>query len=97
MISCACCDRVADALAGPRMRRTAHVAIPLPVWTSTRRSGSARRDLLHLLPARPLRDAKFGGAALSRLHDDLYIVPHRDQEAHEALDRITPELAGQHR
>ena len=44
-----------------------------------------------------LCDAKFGVTALSRLHDDLYIVPQSDEEAHKALDRISPELACQHR
>ncbi len=53
--------------------------------------------MLSYAHAGPLCDAKFGGTAFSRLHDDLYIVPQRDQEAHKAFDRITPELAGQHR
>ena len=47
-------------------------------------------------PLRPLCDAKFGRSARSRLYDDLYIVAQRDQETHEALDRISPEPASQH-
>jgi hypothetical protein len=50
----------------------------------------------HVLPARHLSDAKFGRTALSGLYYDLYIVPQRDQKAHEALDRISPELTGQY-
>jgi hypothetical protein len=36
--------------------------------------------------------AQFGGAALQGLHDDLCIVPQCHEEAHQALDRIPPEL-----
>jgi hypothetical protein len=50
----------------------------------------------HVLPARHLSDAKFGRTALSGLYYDLYIVPQRDEKAHEALDRISSELTGQH-
>lgn len=39
-----------------------------------------------LIERTTLRDSNFGSAALSGLHDDLYILPQRDQEAHEALD-----------
>jgi len=44
-----------------------------------------------------LCNAQFCGTALARLHDDLYIVPQGDQEAHQALDGVPPELACQHR
>jgi hypothetical protein len=44
-----------------------------------------------------LCNAQFGGAALQGLHDDLHIVPQCHEEAHQALDRIPPELACQHR
>ena len=40
-----------------------------------------------------LGNAQFGSAALAGLHDDFDIVPQSDQEAHQALDRIPPELA----
>ena len=59
-------------------------------------SGLVRHGHLRHRPPRPLCDAKFGGTALSRLYDDLYIVPQRDQKTHEALDRVSPELASQH-
>jgi len=45
---------------------------------------------------RPLCNVKFGRAALSRLYNDLYIVPERYQETHEALDGISPEPTSQH-
>jgi hypothetical protein len=40
-----------------------------------------------------LRNPKLGGTALSRLHDNLHIVPQSDEEAHQTLHRIPPELA----
>ena len=44
-----------------------------------------------------LRDAKFGRASPSRLYDDLHIVAQGDEETHQALDRISVEVTGQHR
>lgn len=44
-----------------------------------------------------LRNAKLRHTTPSRLHHDLYVMPERDQKAHEAFDRIAPELTGQHR
>jgi hypothetical protein len=47
-------------------------------------------------PIAVLCNAKFGRSVLSRLYDNLDIVPQRYQETHEALDRISAELTSQH-
>src|SRR5690348_7180702 len=77
------------------------LAIPLPKFgTATVRKRilphAAGSDAKRHRPLWPLCDAKFGRTVLSRLYHDLYIVPQRHQETHEALDRISPELTSQH-